>query len=172
MAEKQFREDLYYRINVMRIDLPPLRERPEDVAALASHFFARFKSQMQKDVGAISSEAMEVLQHHRWPGNIRELQNAVHRALIVCTGDEILPDNLPASVVDTLPASPTGSVTGTFFSLREQRLAAFELEYLRAQLERHHGDVAAAADEAEIPKGTYYRLMKKYDLTASQFKGK
>jgi transcriptional regulator with GAF, ATPase, and Fis domain len=95
---KQFREDLYYRLNVIRIDLPPLRERPEDIPLLARYFLAKFSKRMEKDIRRISDEAMQALLNYAWPGNIRELENALERAVVVAETDEIRTGDLPLTM--------------------------------------------------------------------------
>jgi len=96
---KQFREDLFYRLNVIRIDLPPLRERTEDIPLLARYFLSKFSKRMGKDLRRISGEAMRVLVNHAWPGNIRELENALERAVVVAETDEINAGDLPLTLV-------------------------------------------------------------------------
>ena len=95
---KQFREDLYYRLNVIRIDLPPLRERVEDIPLLSRYFLAKFSKRMEKDLRRISDEAMQVLLNYAWPGNIRELENALERAVVVAEADEIRAGDFPVTV--------------------------------------------------------------------------
>lgn len=95
---KQFREDLYYRLNVIRIDLPPLRERAEDIPLLARYFLAKFGKRMEKDIRKITDEAMEVLVNYSWPGNIRELENALERAVVVAEAEEIRTGDLPLTI--------------------------------------------------------------------------
>jgi DNA-binding NtrC family response regulator len=94
----QFRKDLYYRINALVIEIPPLRERPSDIPELARHFLARSNRSEKRQVHGFSAAALEALCAHTWPGNVRELQHAVHRAVLVCDGDEILPEHLPPAV--------------------------------------------------------------------------
>ena len=101
--EGKFREDLYYRLNVVKIDLPPLHERPEDIPLLAAHFAQQF-SRPGTPPKAISPEAMELLLQHRWPGNIRELENAIERATVTSRDEFIRPENLPAEILK--PARP------------------------------------------------------------------
>lgn len=95
---KQFREDLYYRLNVIRIDLPPLRERAEDIPLLARYFLAKFNKRMEKDVRRISGDAMQTLVNYSWPGNIRELENALERTVVVAETDEIQAGDLPLTI--------------------------------------------------------------------------
>src|SRR2546429_5420909 len=95
IAEGRFREDLFYRINVIPISLPPLRERREDIPLLAEHFVAKYAEQMDKEITSISHEAMDLLVHHEWPGNIRELENVMERAVALEPTPAVLPDSLP-----------------------------------------------------------------------------
>ena len=97
VAEGRFREDLFYRINVIPIALPPLRERREDIPLLAEHFLAKYSEQMEKQISGVSREAMELLLRHDWPGNIRELENVIERAVALEATPAILPDSLPAT---------------------------------------------------------------------------
>ncbi|MGA1795128.1 MAG: sigma-54-dependent transcriptional regulator [bacterium] len=98
VTEGWFREDLYYRLNVVTIHLPPLRERREDIPHLVAYFLSRFTRELRKEVLGISREALETLTNYRWPGNIRELENAIKRALVLCKGNEILTEHLPEQI--------------------------------------------------------------------------
>ncbi len=149
IKEQRFRMDLYYRLNVGRIELQPLRSRAGDIPLLARCFLERY--------------AQELLQAYEWPGNVRELQNAIRRALAMSRGNTISPEDLPDSIV--APQSSAAAASGTavgFFGCREAQLLAFERQYLRDLLKAHSGDVAAAAREAQLPRGTLYRLLKKH----------
>src|SRR5208282_1457525 len=99
VAEERFREDLYYRVNVVTITLPPLRDRRSDIPVLANHFLARFSQLAAGRVKEVSREAMEVLLDYAWPGNIRQLESAIERAVLLCEGDRIVPRDLPAEVL-------------------------------------------------------------------------
>src|SRR3989454_1668298 len=94
VAKHAFREDLYYRLNVFPLVIPPLRDRREDIPLLVDHFLAMYSREVKKEGLAVSSEAMEVMKHHPWTGNIRELQNCIERAVILCDGREILPEHI------------------------------------------------------------------------------
>jgi len=176
IREKLFREDLYYRINVVRIDLPPLRHRGDDLGLIAEHFAQRFSREMGKQVVGISPEAYNVLAHYRWPGNIRELQNVIRRGIALTQRSMIALDDLPDELIASAgePVDPTGSSeissTRSFFAQREACVARFEHDYLTQLLVKHHGNVKAAADEAELPRGTLYRLMKNHKLDSEQFR--
>ncbi|MBI2061956.1 MAG: sigma-54-dependent Fis family transcriptional regulator [Nitrospirae bacterium] len=179
VREKRFREDLFYRVNVVRIEVPPLRERAEDVPLLAAHFLERYAKKWGNSdrpsgsrtlhgcVRSIEKDAMEVLCRYSWPGNVRELQNVIQRAMVVCRSDQIAVADLPAEVFESGTPSST---PGGFFAFRNTRLAAFEGDYLRELLTRHTGDVAMAAEEARLPRGTLYRLLKKHGLRPESFR--
>lgn len=163
VRQQRFRMDLYYRINVAPVKLPPLRERLEDIPLLATHFAARYAPEIGRKNVAIHPEALEVLCGYRWPGNVRELQNAIRRALVTASGDEIELGVLPDEVISTA-GEQSGKNNSGFFGLREQYVARFERQYLENLLKSHQGDVGLAARSAQLPRGTLYRLLKKHDL--------
>jgi len=111
VADGQFREDLFYRLNVVRIHLPPLRERREDIKLLAGYFLRKFSRQLRQPVKSISPEAMEFLLQHSWPGNVRELENAIQRALIMSKGDVLLPADFTQEILSARQAKPEVSVS-------------------------------------------------------------
>ncbi len=170
IRQERFRQDLYYRINVVEIDLPPLRERGDDIGLLAENMAVRFSREMGRDIRGITPEAYQVLAQYRWPGNVRELQNVVRRGIALAKEKMIGLDDLPDDLVAAAGENPAAGEMG-YFALRDQRLAAFELEYLRDLLDRHEGDVRTAAEEAKLPRGTLYRLMKKHGLDSARFRG-
>jgi transcriptional regulator with PAS, ATPase and Fis domain len=169
--EKRFREDLYYRINVIKIHVPPLRERAEDIPLLASHFLNQFSREMSREIKGLDPEVMDFLSCYPWPGNVRELQNIIKRAIALTKHEILTIDDLPEEVVTRGLEHQNHSTAQGFFKLRAQRLASFEYEYLRELLTRSKGDVTKAATEAMIPRGTFYRLMNKYHLRSEAFKG-
>jgi transcriptional regulator with PAS, ATPase and Fis domain len=176
IRQGQFRQDLYYRINVVRIDLPPLRERGDDIGLLAEHLCLRYSRSMGRDVRGITPEAYQVLRQYRWPGNVRELTNVIRRALALAKGTMITVEELPEDLVIAAGA-PNPSEAGAtklepvgFFAEREAQLMKFERKYLSEILKRHEGDVRTAAAEARIPRGTLYRLMKKHGLDSADFR--
>jgi transcriptional regulator with PAS, ATPase and Fis domain len=120
IAQGKFREDLYFRLNAVRLTLPPLRERRDDIPLLADLFLKRRAARMEKPVRAISAEAMNQLRAYHWPGNVRELQNAVQVALAVTTGDTIQGFNLSPSSVGTIPSSITLHIGTTLHAAEEQ----------------------------------------------------
>ena len=171
MVRRQaFRSDLYYRINVARIVLPPLRQHPEDIALLAGHFAARFAREMGRGAVTLDGEALEVLAAYPWPGNVRELQNTIKRALVNATGETVSADDLPAEIVAAAGDGTAGANGGGFFAARERQLTAFERQYFGDLLKAHNGDVTRAAAEAQLPRGTFYRLLKKHAINPSDYR--
>jgi DNA-binding NtrC family response regulator len=172
VTEGAFRRDLFYRINVVRIDLPPLRARGDDIGLLAEFFANRASQEMARPVGGLSTDVYQVLRGYDWPGNVRELQNAVRRAIALTrsatAGIDDLPDEVVAAAGRSAAAEPGAA---GFFSRRAEHVARFEREFLTELLARHGGDVSAAAREARLPRGTLYRLMKGHGLDAATFRG-
>jgi DNA-binding NtrC family response regulator len=166
----RFREDLFFRINVVRIDLPPLRDRGNDVCLLASHFVSRYSGEMEKPIDGIDDDTQEILRSYSWPGNVRELQNVIRRAIALTENTRLSSEDLPDDLVVRAGASSSGPQKGGYLQLRKLKLDAFEREYLAALLEEHKGDTASAARKAEIPRGTLYRLLKRHDLRADDFR--
>ena len=164
----RFRSDLLYRLNVVHVELPPLRERPEDVEALVEHIRGRCTHEMHKPV-AISVDALEVLRRHPWPGNVRELQNVVRRAVALARGPELTVDDLPDEVVVGAATAARDERDG-FFALRAERMRRFERHYLVQLLQRHRGNVPQAAEAARVPRGTLYRLLKSHGLAADDYR--
>lgn len=164
-----FRLDLFHRIKVTRVELPPLRERHGDIPLLVQSFVNRYAAEIERGPSELSPEALEVLTSYSWPGNVRELQNLLKQTLTMANGSVITVEDLPEEVVATSGNSEAKN-NKSFFALRELRLAAFEKEYLRHILIEWRGDVSCAAREAQLPRGTFYRLLKKYQLDPAQFR--
>jgi two-component system response regulator PilR (NtrC family) len=167
----EFREDLFYRINVIPVKLPPLRERQDDVQALAEHFVARFAQQMKKEVQAISGAAMACLRSYSWPGNVRELENAIERAVALERTPAVLPDSLPEAVRAasgiTSPATPVQpaeerKLAGGFDL--EQHVQGIEREYIMEALRRSNGVKKNAAELLGLSFRQFRYLLKKYNI--------
>jgi two-component system response regulator PilR (NtrC family) len=170
VAEGRFREDLFYRINVIGIHLPPLRERLEDIPLLAEHFLAKYGEQMGKVITGISHDALRILQHYEWPGNIRELENTIERAVALEMTPAILPESLPPSVRgDVLRAASTtaaASYTGlpaTGFDL-EAHVQQIERDYLAEALKLAGGVQVKAAELLGMSFRSFRYYVKKYNL--------
>jgi PAS domain S-box-containing protein len=148
------RRDLYYRLNVVRLTLPPLAERKEDIPLLVDHFLARLETLRGKGVSGVSEQAMALLLRHDWPGNIRELENAVEHAHVLCRGGEIRPEHLPAHLLPEDSAASAGPRT-----LRE-----VERDAIREALARNGGHRAATAEELGIDRGTLRRKIRRLGI--------
>ena len=173
VAQGRFRKDLYYRINVVRIDLPPLAARGDDLGLLAEHFAVKYSREMNKPVSGITPEAYQVMSHYGWPGNVRELQNMIRRALALSTDSMIGLDDLPDALVVAAgngnSGEPADAAAG-YFRIRDEHMARFERQYLTDLMRRNGGDVSSAALEAKLPRGTLYRLLKNHNLDAGTFR--
>jgi two-component system response regulator PilR (NtrC family) len=166
VADGRFREDLYYRINVIPIVLPPLRDRREDIPLLAEHFLAKYARLMAKEVPGISREAMDLLQQHDWPGNIRELENAIERAVALEGSRTILPESLPQSVRMVTPRSESATgdaLPDTGFDL-EAHVKDIERGYIAQALERAGGVQVKAASLLGMSFRSFRYSVKKYNL--------
>ncbi len=173
VREGRFREDLYFRINVIQIELPPLRKRGEDVLLLAEHFLKLHTQNNDSHVLRISDASKAALMRYRWPGNVRELQNVIRRGIAICQGAVIEVDDLPSHVASCgskAPQPDSFDPNQSFFELREHYIAEFEEAFLIEQLKQTSGDVSAAARRSQIPRGTFYRLMKKYNIQAQEYR--
>lgn len=159
-----FRQDLYYRLNVFPIMIPPLRERGSDIITLAEHFVARFAEEAGKKITRIATPALNMLMNYDWPGNVRELENVILRAVILTEDDVIHGYNLPLSL-----QTPVFSGADIRNGL-EAKLAAIEYEMLVEALRTHRGNTTDAARELGITRRTMGLRMKKYDLNFKQFR--
>jgi two-component system nitrogen regulation response regulator NtrX len=164
IAAGRFREDLYYRLNVVPVRLPPLRERREDIPELVSHFLARIAAERRLAAPTISEEAMAALQAHDWPGNVRQLRNIIERTLILAPGDRaarIEVDLLPPEVLDNQSAVSGGNTGMAIMGspLREAR-EAFEREYLKIQIRRFSGNISRTASFIGMERSALHRKLK------------
>jgi two-component system response regulator AtoC len=159
VAAGRFREDLYYRLNVVQLEVPPLRERPRDVPLLADHFISHFRATLGKPVRAISDEALERLVAYRWPGNVRELENVIERAVILTEGDTITLRELPQNVVvaDTVEGATPD------LSLKRARRAA-EVDAIRRALRATDGNRTHAARLLQISHRALLYKLKEYAI--------
>lgn len=170
-----FREDLFYRLNVMPIFLPPLRDRIDDIGELSQYFMKRFSRAHNRSINSISDEAMTVLKRYRWPGNIRELENVVERAFIVENSDRItlssLPETLIAKAKENMAPAQSAQVSATgqqmdYDSFKEQA----EKEFIVSALRANKGRINKTVAEANIPKNTLLRKIKRYEINVDDFK--
>jgi DNA-binding NtrC family response regulator len=155
IRQGHFREDLYYRLKVIDIEIPPLRERKEDIPLLVRHFIQKFKTDLNKDVSGISEEALRILMNYSWPGNVRELENVVQRAITLSSQDKISPEDLPPALVQAADESLVEK------GLRKQlTLDQLEKEYIRRVLGETGGNKSRAAEILGLDRKTLYRKIQ------------
>jgi two-component system response regulator PilR (NtrC family) len=166
VAEGKFREDLYYRLNVIRILLPPLRDRNEDIPLLARSFLARFVAENDKAVGEISPAAMQLLMDYHWPGNVRELENAIERAVVLSTGSVLDEELLPGQIIDPATTGPPTRVElpRNGFSLKDA-VSAYERQLIIKALEESDGVQKRAASILKVKPTTLHEMMKRLEIT-------
>jgi DNA-binding NtrC family response regulator len=151
VKEGKFREDLYYRLNVFSVSIPPLRERRSDIPLLCSYYLKKLADNTNKPVTSFSSEATERLKNYHWPGNVRELRNAVERAIVVAKGSTVGVDDLPIpSVFETQP--------------QDQSLESMEMVHIKNVLEENEWNITRSAEILGIDRATLYHKIKKYGL--------
>jgi DNA-binding NtrC family response regulator len=162
VQEKQFRSDLYFRLNVLRVNVPPLRERPGDIALLAQHFLESLTGSSHDSRKSLSPAALGKLELHSWPGNVRELFNVLQRAAVLAPGTRVLPIHIlftgDDAVLDRIPSH------GDFRDARSAAIATFEQKYVEEMLLRHGGNITHAARAAGQDRRAFGRLAKKYNL--------
>jgi len=166
ISEGRFREDLFYRLNVVRLEVPPLRDRRQDIPLLVDHFLSRFRENLGKNVRGLSDEALDLLVHYRWPGNVRELENMIERAMILTDGETIEISALPPTILTTAPGEDrsNGEVEeDEDFSLKRAR-QAFEAKLIRRALERTGGNRTHAAKLLEISHRALLYKLKDYGI--------
>jgi DNA-binding NtrC family response regulator len=173
IAAGKFREDLYYRLNVICIELPPLRKRRDDIAILAHHFLRKYAARQGREVVKISDEAMRVLRAQNWPGNVRELENAMEHALVYCREDTILPQHLPQGRHSVAPVTSEESDGELGVSLsddladlpyreaKQRALTMFDEAYFSAILRRTGGNISEAARQAGLDRSNFRRASKR-----------
>jgi DNA-binding NtrC family response regulator len=167
----KFREDLYYRLDVVKIDVPPLRDRVEDIPLLAMHFAQKYAAPGSAPK-KISPDAMEILLAHRWPGNVRELENAVERGTVTSRDEFIRPENLPPDLMKA-PSAKTPFVIDLERTLTDQLnelSAAFEAAYLRRAMKKNRGHVGRTARMSGLSRRTITAKIAQYNIEKSNFK--
>ena len=152
-ASGQFREDLLFRLNTVEIHVPPLRERREDIPALAIHFLRRYATRYRREISGIEASTLQVMAHYAWPGNVRELEHTMERSVLMCRGREILPADLGLNL-----QRPQAQ------NLEDLSLEAVEALLIKKALSRFQGNVSQAADALGLSRGALYRRMEKYGL--------
>ena len=155
IQEGRFREDLYYRLNVIDIPLPPLRERKEDIPLLIQHFITKFSNELKKGISGVSEGALKVLVSYSWPGNVRELENIIQRAITLSQHEVILPDDLPASIIQKTDEKLFEKAMEEKFTLDQ-----LEKEYVKRVLIETGGNKSKAAEILGLDRKTLYRKLQ------------
>jgi len=164
IEENSFREDLYYRINTITIEIPPLRERTDDIPVLAKYYLDDLSSKNDKKVKDISGEAMESLKSYPWPGNVRELQNVLGRAFFLSNSEMILKEDLPLTIVNDRLTDSSGMLSLSYKVAKDKMIEKFELEYLSHHLKKNEGNISKTAEECGLDRRSIHRLIKKYNI--------
>lgn len=163
-----FRHDLYYRLNVVNLQVPPLRERPEDIRLLAEHFLQRFSLENQREIINFDKKALESLLNYSWPGNVRELANAVESAVIMSVGNVILPEDLPKHIISTEHRSPAEEeIPETVENVRplKEMVKEFERQAILQVLERNQGNRVKTARELNISRRSLLYKLQEYNIS-------
>jgi two-component system response regulator GlrR len=164
VAQGRVRQDLYYRLNIISLILPPLRERREDIPLLARHFLARYGAELNKEISELSEEAMQLLMGHNWPGNVRELEHVIERAIVLCEGSVL-------ETRDFVISRAAGN--GGQQSLQEAKakeIARFERDYIHGLLSACKGNITRAAQVAKKNRRAFWQLIQKHDIDVARFK--
>ncbi|MBI5199552.1 MAG: sigma-54-dependent Fis family transcriptional regulator [Nitrospirae bacterium] len=167
IKEGSFREDLFYRLNIFPILLPPLREKKEDIPLLSDHFLKRYSEYLGKEVNHISADAMKILISHDWPGNVRELENTIHRATLLCMGKTIRPEYLTL-----LESKSQNEIPKTSEELKERKkdirsksIEEIEKAFIFEALKKNNWNITKASTSVGMQRSNFHALMKKYDIT-------
>jgi DNA-binding NtrC family response regulator len=160
VSQKRFRDDLYYRLNVVTIQVPPLRERKQDIPLLAEHFLTKYSLENKKQIESIDEDTLDLLMKYHWPGNVRELENSIERAVVVARGDFVSPDDLPPSV-----KGETVDALGPSVAAHNLPLQEIERRYIQQVLQVANWNIKRAAGTLGIDRTTLYNKIRKYKLT-------
>ncbi len=167
-----FREDLFFRLNVVAVKLPPLRERRDDIPLLANYFLAKYDEHLNKNVKGFSSGAAAILNSYQFPGNVRELENLIERAVMLARGEEITEDILEKMLsINQTVKMPVLPINGsTFKQSRDYIMNLFEKQFVEEKLKALQGNVTSAARSSGMTRQNFQRMMKKYNIKAEDFK--
>ncbi len=168
IGEGTFREDLYYRLNVVPIHLPPLRERKDDIPLLAYHFLRRYSRELKKHIKEITPESLELMVSYDWPGNIRELENAIERAIVLGMGEHLSADTLPLPLADG-PVSKKTADNLSYQEAKKEVLRLFEKKFFSRILSQARGNVSQAARLARLDRKNLYQKMKELNLNPQDY---
>ncbi len=164
VAERKFREDLYYRLNTIQIEVPPLRERTDDIIPLANHFMSNLCSNDDSLMRRFSTEAEEVLRSYSWPGNVRELQNIIGRTYFMSSSQIIKKDDLPLNFKSNDKRMPDEFISLEYKDAKDKVIEKFELEYLTHHLKINEGNITKTAEMCGLDRRSIHRLINKYNI--------
>lgn len=168
-----FREDLYYRLNVFQIEIPPLRERKEDIPDLCKNLLEKFNLLYGKNISNVSSEVLDIFHSYNWPGNVRELENVLERAYVLEVGNKIRVENLSKELLsadrEMVNLSPLVTKGLGLIEARKEATEAFEKKYITDLLIAYHGKVSAMANEAKVSVRQIHKLLAKHNIKAKEF---
>ncbi|MFK7740038.1 MAG: sigma-54-dependent transcriptional regulator [Planctomycetota bacterium] len=174
VEQGNFRSDLFYRLDVVRISVPPLRDRSGDVDVLVAHFLARFGS--KAGIVELAPEAVELLRAYHWPGNVRQLRNAIERACALGQAPRLEADDLPPELAGRTGSVAADSVAagdldgGTFQEMKTRRIAAMEQSYVEGLLKKHKGNVTHCSEEAGMARSAFQKLMQKHGIRSADYR--
>ncbi|NOX97128.1 MAG: sigma-54-dependent Fis family transcriptional regulator [Nitrospirae bacterium] len=169
IEEKTFREDLYYRLNVIPVYLPPLRERKDDIPLLAYHFLRRYNQELKKNIKEISPETLELMAAYNWPGNIRELENAIERAVVLGKGECLAANTLPLSLANGSASFRKTDDNLSYQEAKKEVLQSFEKRFLSKVLSKARGNVSRAARLARLDRKNLYQKMKELNINPKDY---
>jgi transcriptional regulator with PAS, ATPase and Fis domain len=169
VQQGRFRQDLLYRLNVVSITPPPLRDRPGDIPLLVQHFLREFSRATDRDCIEMTSEALRLLEQYLWPGNVRELRNVIERAVVLCDGNTVQVQDLPDYVREPSRLGKQIDVAGGYKAAREHWVESQGKQYLIALLGRHQGNISAVAREAQISRKSVYELLRRFQIDTRGF---
>ncbi len=175
VKNKVFREDLFYRLNVITIRIPPLRERREDIPLLAYHFLKKFSERTGKKIERISLDALQTLQDYRWPGNVRELENVIERAVVMAEADALTARDLPAKLLGEFFYLPETKSESEFVHLpyaqaKQKALNLFNRAYISNLLKQSSGNISLASEKAGMDRSNFKKILKKYGISIREFR--
>ncbi|MGH7421148.1 MAG: sigma-54 interaction domain-containing protein, partial [Candidatus Rokuibacteriota bacterium] len=168
LAGSELREDLFYRFNAFTVVLPPLRERSEDIPVLAYHFLRKAEAKVNKKVDRFAQDALDMLKRYSWPGNLRELENIIERAVVLSSSQQIDVVHLPLYLQESGPIRVT--TREGFVQAKERVVSMFEKEVVTRFLSESRGNISVAAQKAGITRRNFHRLLSKYSISSKKFK--
>lgn len=176
VKEGRFREDLFYRLNVIALALPPLRERKDDIPLLAFHFVNKCAGKLNKKIDKISIDAMQALQNYSWIGNVRELENVIERAAVLTAGDTVMARDLPPKLLGEsfylMGDEEKGDISRlTYGEAKERAMASFNRLYLTTMLSLTKGNISFASERAQMDRSNFKKLIRKYHIDVEHYRG-